>query len=94
MGHLVRSAELVFQSSNDVIGMSDPVDLWVIKIKRPMILCARSTSRSREQSTKNADHTARTCERFVYSTVKITRLMIKHGRENSQDAQRFMGFFS
>ena len=34
MGHLVRSAELVFQSSNDVIGMSDLVDLWVIKIKK------------------------------------------------------------
>ena len=31
-----------------VIGFSDPVDLWVIKIKKPMILCARSTSRSSE----------------------------------------------
>ena len=37
MGHLVRLAELVFQSSNDVIGISDLVDLWVIKINRPMI---------------------------------------------------------
>ena len=35
-----------------VIGFSDLVDLWVIKIKKPMILCARSTSRSNEQSTK------------------------------------------
>ena len=37
---------------NSVIGLSDLIDLWVIKIKKPMILCARSTSRSREQSTK------------------------------------------
>ena len=35
-----------------VTGFSDLVDLWVIKSKKPMILCARSTSRSREQSTK------------------------------------------
>ena len=33
------------------IGLSDLTDLWVIKMKKPMILCARrSTSRSREQS--------------------------------------------
>ena len=32
------------------IRFSDHVDLWVIKIKKPMILCARSMSRSREQS--------------------------------------------
>ena len=32
------------------IGFYDYVDLWVIKIKTPVILCARSTSRSREQS--------------------------------------------
>ena len=30
----------------------DLVDLWVIKIKTPVILCARSTSRSRELSKK------------------------------------------
>ena len=33
-------------------GFSDLVDLWVIKIKKSMILCARSTSKSREQSKK------------------------------------------
>ena len=33
-----------------MISFSDPVGLWVIKIQ--MILCARSTSRSRERSTK------------------------------------------
>ena len=37
---------------NHVIGFSDLVDLWVIKIKKPMILCAHSTSRPSEQSTK------------------------------------------
>ena len=37
-----------------VVRVSDLVDLWVIMIKMPMILCARacSMSRSREQSTK------------------------------------------
>ena len=35
-----------------MIGFSDLDDLWVIKIKKPMILCAHSTSRSSEQSTK------------------------------------------
>ena len=34
------------------VGFSDLVDFWVIKIKKPMILCARCTSRSREQCTK------------------------------------------
>ena len=29
---------------------------------------------------RNADHTARTCERFVYSTVKIRFYVMKHGR--------------
>ena len=32
----------------------DRVDLWVTKIKKPMIPCARSASRSREQSTKRS----------------------------------------
>ena len=35
-----------------VIRFLDLLDLWVIKIKKPIILCTRSTSRSREQSTK------------------------------------------
>ena len=38
--------------SLNVIGFFDLADLWVIKIKKSMILCARRTSRSREQSTK------------------------------------------
>ena len=35
-----------------VIGFSDFVDLWVIKIKKSTILCARSTTRSSEEITK------------------------------------------
>ena len=38
--------------THHMIGFSDLVDLWVIGTKKPMILCARSTSRSREQNTK------------------------------------------
>ena len=36
----------------NLTGVSDLVDLWVIKNKKPRILYACSTSRSREQSTK------------------------------------------
>ena len=39
-------------NTDHVIRFSDLGDLWVIRIKKPMILCARSTSRSREHSTK------------------------------------------
>ena len=109
-----------------------------------MILCARSTWRSSEQSTKlqsererrereerekkerrereerrekrerekrekerrdqvntarNVGHAARTCEHFVYSIVKITRLhdyqtWPRHFLRDSQGVQRFVGFFS
>ena len=44
--------------------ISDLVDLWVIKIKKPMILCAHSTSRSREQNTKrrsSSENTWKVC---------------------------------
>ena len=48
--------------------------------------------------TRNADHAARTRERFVYSIVKITRLYDyqtwqTHFWRNSRGAQRFVGFF-
>ena len=51
--------------------------------------------RDRVDRAQNADEAARTRERFVYSTVTMTRFMtIKHGRqENSQGAQTFAGFF-
>ena len=79
---------------NHVIGFSDLVDLWVIKIRTPMILCARCTSRW----TRNADRTANTCERFVHSIVKIPRVCDYQTLQtyyliNSRGAQRYVGFF-
>ena len=63
--------------------------------RRPMILCARSTLRSREQSTKH--QAASTCERFVYSTVKIARFYDYQKwpklLRNSWGTQRFVGFY-
>ena len=55
-----------------MIGFSDLVDLWVIKIK-PMNLCARSTSRSREQTQemKQREHMKGS---LIQNIVKITRL--------------------
>ena len=48
------------QSHLHVVGFSDAVDLWVIKIKKPfkikMILCARSTSSSSGNTTKRGAH--------------------------------------
>ena len=63
-----------------------------------MILCALNASRSREQSTENADHAARTCERFVSLRVKMTRLYDYQTWQtcflrNSQGVQRFVGFY-
>ena len=62
-----------------------------------MILCARSTSRPRDQSTKRR-HEARTYERFVYSIVKIAKLYDHqtwqtHLLRNLRGAQRCMGLF-
>ena len=46
---------------------------------------------------RNADHAARTCERFVYSIVKITRLYDYQTWRthliNVRGAQRYVGFF-
>ena len=48
-----------------MIGFSDLVDFWVMKVKKkPMILCARSMSRSREQRTKcrsSSENTWKVC---------------------------------
>ena len=41
-----------FSKYDHVIGFLDLIDLWVIKIKKPMILCTRSTSRSSDLNTK------------------------------------------
>ena len=92
-----RSACFVFSfSSYHVIGVSDLVDLWVIKIKKAMILCARSTSRSSEQSTKHRSHSKNM--RKVYYIVKITRCSDyqtwqTHFLRNSEVAQRYVVFF-
>ena len=56
-----------------VIGFSGLVDLWVIKIKS-LWSFARVVRRDHVNRARNADHTARACEMFVYSIVKITRL--------------------
>ena len=50
-------------------------------------------------SAQDVDQAARTCERFVFSIVKITRLYDYQTRpthllRNSQGAQRYVGFFS
>ena len=53
--------------------LSDLADLWVIKIKS-LWSFARVVHRNHMNRAQNADQAARTCERFVYSVVKITRL--------------------
>ena len=82
---------------NHVIGFSDLVDLWVIKIQKPMILCRRSTSCLVTRA-RNTDHTVRTCEMFVYLIVNRTRLYDYQTRRthfvrNLRVTQRFVGFF-
>ena len=64
----------LFLFSDHVIGISDLVDLWVIKILKSLWSFARVVRRDHANRAWNADHAARTCERFVYSIVKITRL--------------------
>ena len=49
-------------------------DFRIIKIKKFVMLCVRSIRRDQVNRARNADYAARTCERFVYSIVKITRL--------------------
>ena len=43
---------LGYIDDSHAIRIYDLADLWVIKIKKPMILCERSTSKSSEQSMK------------------------------------------
>ena len=70
---LGKSFEDSFPHYGLVIGFFDHVDVWVIKMKSPWsfghVVCRLHVNRAR-----NTDHAARTCERFVYSIVKITRL--------------------
>ena len=53
------------------IGFSDLVDLWGIRIKSPRSF-AHLVRRDHVNRARNAYQAARTCERFVYSVVKIT----------------------
>ena len=84
-----------------MIGFSDLVDLWVIKIKKPMILCARSKeSRSRERSTKRrsrSESMRKVCLSYSQKN-KIVGLSnvtdtFWGGEEFTRCAQRFAGFF-
>ena len=53
-----------------MIGFSDPIDLWV----KPIILCAHSTSRSREQTTKpQSEKMRKVCLLYSHNN-KILRL--------------------
>ena len=88
---------------NHVIGCSELVDLWIIKNnnnkKESLRTFAHVVRRDHVSRARNADQTARICQRFLYSMVEITRSydLIKHGRHislrHSGGAQRFVGFF-
>ena len=83
-------------NSFHVIAFSVLVHLWVTKIKKSLWSFARVVLRDHVNRARNADHAARTCEKFVYSVVKVTRLYqpTPFFYRNSWGAQRFMGFFS
>ena len=57
---------------------SDLVDLWVMKTKKSIWSFARVVHRDQVIRARHVDHTARTCDMFVYSIVKITRLHGQH----------------
>ena len=59
--------------SIDAIRISNFVDLWVIKIKT-LWSFAHAVHWDQVNRARNVDQAARTCERFVYSIVEITRL--------------------
>ena len=58
-------------NSNMIGGFLDFVDLWIIKIKKSLLSFVHVV---RWDQVNNPDHAARTCERSVYSIVKIARL--------------------
>ena len=80
------------------MGFSDLVDLWVIKDKKPVILCARRMSISSEQNMKRRSRSEsihKVC--LLYSKIKRSydyQTWPTHFFRNSRGAQRFMGFFS
>ena len=91
----IANRQKYMASCNHMMGVSDLVGLWVIKIKKPMILCARRTPRSSEQSTKRRS-SSKNMWKVFHSVVKITRLYdYQTGRHifvrNSRGA--LVGFF-
>ena len=80
-----------------LIGISDLVDLWVIKIKS-LLSFAHAVRRDHVNRARNADHVATTCEWFAYFIVKITRLydyqtwQTHFWRNARRGAQTYMGF--
>ena len=85
-------------SSYHVIEFSYLFDLWVIKIlKKPMILCARSTSSSSEQSTKRRSR-SESMRNFCFfhsqnNNIYDYQTWQTRFWRNSRGAQRFVGFF-
>ena len=73
----------------------DPVDLWVIKIRKPMKLCARSTSSEQSKKGRLCSENMRKVCSFYNQNNKIVRLsnMTDTFWEASRGAQRFVGFF-
>ena len=72
---------------------------WFVgnKIKKPMILCARSTSRSREQSTKRRSRSENMQKVCLFSNENNKSCDYQtwqtHLLRNSRGAQRYVGFF-
>ena len=63
-----------------IIKFSDLVGLWVIKIEKPMILCARSTSRSREQNRKYRESKQR--QREVTARISAGTVCLFYSQNN------------
>ena len=75
----------------------ETVDLWVIKIfKKPMILCARSTSRSSEQCKKRRSRSENKRKVCLFYNQNNKIVWLSNSRhmflKNSPGAQRFVGF--
>ena len=70
----------------------DVVDLWVVKLKKSPWSFAYVVRRDHVNRARSADHAARTCDKFFFSIIKITRFIIKHDirLRNSPDAQRYV----
>ena len=67
----------------------DLVDFWVIKIKNPMILCARTTSRSGEQSTKRRSRSESMPQVCLFYSQNNKSVIIKHGGTRLEKFMRY-----